>query len=158
MKKGKPIQYLGFQGDGETLKEARTNAEEKVRRAMSLDYQPRIFIERDCAGLVWNTPHGPCGALFDMSTGKIGCVTMHSISDIHEAETSMRMHLAMLTANIDAGAIPSIIADRPALVRDFLSWIGFQRAYRAAQVPSAQRHQWACNHAYEFTPVICASL
>jgi hypothetical protein len=67
----------------------------------------------------------------------------------------MRLNLAMRGADIESDEVPSIIAGDKLQVRDFNSWLGFQRAFRKATTDGAdsnQAHQWACNHSSEFDP------
>jgi hypothetical protein len=92
---------------------------------------------------------------------------------LHALDTSMdsackmvKLSLAQKHCDIGDDKVPTIIANDPDLIREWASWVSFQRAYRAYMdlQPWSQRfddatrtaaHQWACDHAGEhrFLPI-----
>ena len=152
-KRPKSTNYLGMEGKGPTLREAKADAMRKIEKALTWDYRPALFTAGEHQTIVWRTPFGVMTST--LASGHNGDIQINGMSGSdrfeHECD-AMALHVAKLAANIEAPTIPSCIASRPGLVSDYLYWIGFQRAFAAAAGDHSQRHRFACDNASHYKP------
>lgn len=156
------LSYCGMAGEGPTVKEAKQDAARKIEAVLSACYQPRIVIWGDKLALIWNTPQGVVSAYVENKVGAKIQGTCHHCrgTDMNKAEQSAKLNLAMNCADIESDSIPEVIADNPNSIASFLSWIGFQRAYRQAVKDGLDNHgahAWACHNSIRFTPDLLAA-
>lgn len=156
-KRPKSTNYLGMEGKGPTLREAKADAMRKIEQALGHDYTPAIFAAGDYRTIVWRTPFGVRTSTLraEEPNGLVRCCGMTGVDAFERECDAMALHVAQLAANVESQEIPACIAGKPSLVNDYLSWIGFQRAFRAAtKAGEEDAHRWACNHGHEFRPVL----
>ena len=145
------IEYYGVHGEGRTVKEAKANAGRKISEAMNGSYEPVIVRGERLLGIVWRHP------LFGLYSSLIGSddkpsgITWYN-ETIEQTTDRMKLNIAQLEANIGFDEMPMLIAGNKRLEAQYRSWLGFQRAYRAATGNDLERHEWACYHGHEFEP------
>lgn len=148
------LTYCGMAGEGPTVKEAKQDAARKIEAVLALDYEPKIIMAGNMIGACWNTPHGVVSGY--VYKGRISGTCHHgSQATLADACEQMKLNIAQNIADVESDAIPEIIAQNRESVRDYRSWLGFQRAYRDARkqgVPEAECHTFACNHTHQYTP------
>jgi hypothetical protein len=140
--KPKTIDYLGMIGEGETKAQALTQAQRKIRDALSQDYTPRLIEWRGERVLCWQTPYGPCfSALF--ATGVVSCVTQYAPETRFDTVLShARLHLAQETWDGEEEVSPLLDGRENGR---FTEWTRYQKRYRAL---AAAGHQDAACRAY----------
>lgn len=148
----KQIKHLGVWGNGETLREAKADAERQVKEIMDADYQPIFLSWRGNAVIITRSPFGIESRNIygdQMSTG----LCMHGKDSMESVCNQARLHLAQLGCDLSENEAPAILNGSLDLFGQYFSWLAWQRAYRAApdSIPNGTlRHQWACEHACEF--------
>jgi hypothetical protein len=152
------LTYCGMFGTGPTVKEAKQDAARKIETFLQSDFTPVILRWKNRTGIVWITPCGVSSSLFDES-GKITGECSHGTSATMASVTRlMRGNLARLEADATSDEIPAILGNDKELVADFVSWLGFQRAYtHAAGLQMADPHAYACHHCHEHRPALLAA-
>jgi hypothetical protein len=140
--KTKIIDYLGMFGEGETKAQALTQAQRKIRDALSLDYTPRLLEWRGQRVLCWQTPYGPCWARV-LATNVLAAPTPYAPDTRFDTVLShARLHLAQETW--DGEEERSALLDERENGR-FSEWTRYQKRYRAL---AAAGHQDAACRAY----------
>lgn len=146
------LTYCGMRGEGGTVKEAKADAARKIEAVLEMDYEPRLLSYGGKTGLVWQTPSGVCSAYVG-EDGKTSGVCFHgSNGTFDDACESMRLNLAQCGAEVWSDVVPAILGKSDKLRRDYVSWLGFQRAYQSAEGNDVAKHRWACEHGGEFVP------
>jgi hypothetical protein len=165
----KKIEFAGFEGKGKTKAECMADIERQVRRATEGSFIPKLFQYHGEVGLIWRDPSGINSATFSPVDGtntqfglKMGGLGMHAAeTSMADACKLMKLNLAQRHCDVGSDAVPSVIQDDPELIRQWMSWVAFQRAYRhaVAQRPWEEQrlestrdaaHAWACDHCGEF--------
>src|ERR1035441_9311398 len=148
------IEYCGMSGAGATVKEAKQDAARKIEAALSNDYTPLVLVHGGNIVVIWDTPNNGLNSSY-LHDGKLSGVCMHPSNEtITGATDSHRLGLAQLAANVESNEVPSIISGDKRLVREYASWLGFQRAYRKGNGNDCAKHQWASEHGREFQPIL----
>lgn len=159
------ITYFGMDGTGRTVTEAKKDAGAKIERALTGSYEPTLLSSRGFIVLVYRDPDGWRSAIIADETGVRERVSHSSgRADREEALGEAFANLAQLSwdgqeehppcLEVMTGKIRAGHETRRILA-DFVTWRGFQLAYRAAKKdqPNAGDcawHRWACEHGSEF--------
>lgn len=146
------VVHCGMHGSGETKKEARADAEAKLKAVIDADYTPVYLAWKGNAILITRTSYDV--QLRHVWGDQLGTGTCsYGWDGMDKAKACARLSLAQLSGDLDDDKAPDILGDNPELIRDYFSWLAWQRAYRGApkDIPDGQiRHRWASDHAEEF--------
>ena len=151
------INYCGMEGTGRNVTDAKQDAARKIMAALSGSYNPAVLECRGWTILLWRTPDAWYSRIIQQKGEPVtnSPSTNWEGDDREEAIRSARAHLAQLAwRHADGLAVPRTDEDVEIALDqrqrgEFLSWAGFQLAYRAARergMSDTEAHQWACHH------------
>src|ERR1044072_1400776 len=121
---------------GATKSEAREFAYRTMEEMVSGDYRPVVLIHGNLTGVAWRAPAGWSSSISaDDSDGRLefGCIGSGPEKTRAEMERTLRRHMAQY-----ATVTGSDLTDHSAFIlndedrTDYLRWLGWQRAVRAA--------------------------
>lgn len=150
------ITYYGMDGEGRTVTEAKRDAGEKIEKALSGDYTPRIISGGHWAGLIWRSPVGGFQyRMLDLSkpedlskSNYCSCSGYNTMADVEKA---VQLHLAQKVFDWSLESVDvalSLVEDRHD--KSFItSWITFQYCYKAWRDNGADdttAHRNACEN------------
>lgn len=158
MGKQKTVKFLGMDGEGVTVSEAKRDAQAKIEAAMKGSYSPVVIKFRGMVGIAWREPLCWCYKVVhpDSEEGEQGpgC----SVCKGKEAAVSeMRAHMAQLGWKHEEGLTvsPLLVDEDESVQREFLRLCRWQLAARHARdtlgmTDSGKIHTWASTHDREF--------
>ena len=143
-------------GEGRTVKEAKQDAARKIEAFLALNHQPKTVSWNGTTFIAWNTPQGIVSSYLHADSIGLSGTCHHASADMDKVLQDARLNLAQNSADVSSDIIPEIIRNDVYAVTEFVSWLGFQRAYRNARdtqgLPEANCHEWACHNAQTFAP------
>lgn len=148
------IEYLGVQGEGKSIKEAKTDAARKLQELAKRDPTPYIVAFRGEAIIIWHNGEGYVSRMLsgvgDCKGSPLSWGTSHSnLIPIEDILSECRQHLAQICWDGTEDMSPLLIEKQEQA--NFTQWVRFQRAYKDARekgLPDAECHKYACEHSY----------
>lgn len=137
------IEYYGMDGTGKNVTEAKKDAGEKIKSALSGTYSPEILAWRGYVMLVYREPTGWYSRLIgDPERGMIeGTVYGTNYDSREDAMRSARLNLSQLGWKPqEDDTPPPFLTDREG-VADFKSWVLFQQRYAKAKATGLNDHE-----------------
>lgn len=148
------LEYLGVEGTGRTVKEAKADAVRKIEQLLKADRSPYFMSFRGQHVIIWHTgtsyAYRQVNNEEDYSRGKkIQWGTQTCSDDISQVLGEIRQHLAQVCWDGVEEMSPLLTEEREQ--RDFAQWQRFQIAYqdaRAKGLSDTECHRYACEHSY----------
>lgn len=125
------IDYMGYEGEGKTVKEAKLNATKKVQSALKrLEHKPILIKMRNYSAIIYPAAYGWESKKWKDGEDPDNSGTNLNCGDQKETILDCRKHLAQLTWIIEDGL------NHPGLTieenKDLVSWFEFQIRYKKA--------------------------
>jgi hypothetical protein len=148
------LEYLGVEGTGRTVKEAKLDATHTIERMLKVDRSPYFMAFRGQSVLIWHNGNNYVSRILDTNEDysrgkKISYCTSHCSDSIAEVLAHNRQHLAQLCWDGIEEMSPLLTEEKEQ--RKFAQWVRFQRAYQEASrngLSEMDCHRYACEHSY----------
>lgn len=148
------LEYLGIEGTGRTVKEAKLDATRTIEKMLKVDRSPYFMSFRGQSVLIWHNGTSYVSRMLDQdgdySRGKkVSYCTSHCSDNISDVLAENRRHLAQICWDGQEEMSPLLTEAREQ--RDFAQWVRFQRAYKDAREKGLRDmdcHKYACEHSY----------
>lgn len=148
------LEYLGVEGTGKTVKEAKLEATRKIEKLLKADRSPHFLSFRGESIIVWHTGASYVYKMLDNAADysrgqKIQWGTQPLSDDIREVLAECRRHLAQICWDGVEDMSPLLTEAKEQ--QQFTQWVRFQRAYQEARIQGKSEtdcHQYACENSY----------